>query len=91
MDSEFIVEEARPDMIRVTHRMRAATLTFLIGERRLLGAVTSEKEPLDHALDTDARAFAQAAAEQLNLVDKEPPTGFDDGIRPDGLNAENDD
>ena len=91
MDSDFLVEEARPDLIRVRHRMRAATLTFMIGDRKLLGAVAGEKDDHDHALDVDARAFAQAAAEQLNLVDRESSATFDDGIRPEGLNAENDD
>jgi hypothetical protein len=91
MDSDFIVEEARPDMIRVRHKMRAAVLTFMIGDRKLLGAVAGEKDDYDHALDVDARAFAKEAAEQLNLIDKEEPAPFDDGLRPEGLNAENDD
>jgi hypothetical protein len=96
MDNDFLVEEARPDMIRVRHKMRAAALTFMIGDRKLLGAVAGEKDDYDHALDVDARAFAQEAAEQRNLVDKETPAAFDDpsrddGIRPEGLNAENDD
>ncbi len=69
MDAEFLVEEARPDLIRVTHRQRAATITFMIEHRQLLGAVTSEKEPFDKALDDDARVFAADEAVKRGLID----------------------
>ena len=97
MDQDFVVEQADSGMIRVTHRVRAATLTFMISGRKLLGSVASDGTSDDLALDSDARAFAKAEALRRGLIDADPIPPLqaaahrDEGLRPAELNAENDD
>ena len=69
-DSEFIVETAEPNSIRVRHLQTAARFFFVIEKKRITVVLGSnERNPMELTVRNRARSFATKEARARGLID----------------------